>query len=194
MKISENWRHLCIDMQRIFAEETPWQVPWMGRVLPQVIEVARHHSERTVFTRFIPPRSAQTAVGAWSDYYRKWWMMTGEHLPPEMLELVPELQSFAPPARIIDKMVYSPWLEGLLAQELARDQVRTLVVSGGETDVCVLSTILGAIDLGFRIVVLSDAVCSGTDETHDAAIDLLAKRFSVQLDLVETEAFLSAQG
>lgn len=193
MKVTENWCHLCIDMQRMFAEETPWHVPWMGKVLPQITEVAERHSERTIFTRFIPPRSAEAAAGAWCDYYQKWWMMTGQHLQAEMVELVPELQSFAPPARVIDKMVYSPWLEGVLYQQLVRERVSTLVISGGETDVCVLSTILGAIDLGFRIVVLTDAVCSGTDETHDAAIGLLAQRFSVQLQMVTTEEFLSVQ-
>ncbi len=25
--------HLCIDMQRLFAEETEWRVPWLPRVL-----------------------------------------------------------------------------------------------------------------------------------------------------------------
>ena len=32
--------------------------------------------------------------------------------------------------------------------------VNTLIVSGGETDVCVLSTVLSAIDLGLRIVLV----------------------------------------
>jgi len=25
--------HLCIDMQNLFAEDTPWHTPWMKRVL-----------------------------------------------------------------------------------------------------------------------------------------------------------------
>jgi nicotinamidase-related amidase len=65
------------------------------------------------------------------------------------------------------------------------------VVSGGETDVCVLATTLGAIDLGYRVVLLRDAVCSGADDTHDASLVLLNDRFSVQLDLSTTEEFLS---
>lgn len=28
-----NWKHLCIDMQRLFAEDTPWHVQWMASVL-----------------------------------------------------------------------------------------------------------------------------------------------------------------
>jgi nicotinamidase-related amidase len=82
-------------------------------------------------------------------------------------------------------------VDGRLHHVLRSDGVDTLVITGGETDVCVLATVLGGIDLGYRVVVLEDAVCSGADETHNAALTLLGDRFSVQLDLVDTETFLS---
>ena len=37
--LGENWIHLCIDMQRMFAEETDWHTPWMERVLPNVVSL-----------------------------------------------------------------------------------------------------------------------------------------------------------
>lgn len=191
MKEIGNWRHICVDAQRMFAEDTPWHVPWMARVLPQLLEVAGRHAERTVFTRFMPPDRPADVAGSWKDYYEKWWMMTGEHLAPELLGLSPSLQALAPPARIFDKMTYSPWVDGRLNAHLRQKGVGTAVVTGGETDVCVLATVLGAIDLGFHVIVLSDAVCSAADETHDAAVGLLGDRFSVQLDLMKTEEFLS---
>lgn len=73
-----NWRHIYVDAQQMFAEDTPWYVPWMARVLPQLTEVSQRHAERTVFTRFVPPLRVQDARGSWKDYYEKWWMMTGE--------------------------------------------------------------------------------------------------------------------
>lgn len=63
-----NWRHICVDAQRMFAEDTPWHVPWMARVLPQLTEVSQRHAERTVFTRFVPPLRVQDARGTWKDY------------------------------------------------------------------------------------------------------------------------------
>ncbi|MGA1835163.1 cysteine hydrolase family protein [Rhizobium wenxiniae] len=189
-----NWRHLCVDMQRMFMEETPWHVGWMARILPQVVEVARRHRDRTVFTRFIPPANADAAFGSWKDYYTKWNQMTGDNLPADLLDLTAPLGTFVPPATIFDKTVYSPWIDGRLATHLRREHVDTLVVTGGETDVCVLATVLGAIDLGFKVIILSDAVCSGADETHDAAVDLLAERFFVQLELATTEQFLGSVG
>jgi len=190
MKALGNWQHICVDMQRMFAEETPWYVPWMDRILPQVREVSEAYPEHTIFTRFVPPRAADDMWGEWRDYYTKWWMMTGEHLPSEMVELVQPLADLVPPARVFDKQVYSPWIGGRFHAALTDEQVTTLVVSGGETDVCVLATTLGAIDLGYRVVLLRDAVCSGADDTHDASLALLNDRFSVQLDLSTTEEFL----
>lgn len=185
-----NWIHLCIDMQRMFAEETPWHVPWMRDVSPQVLEVAQRYPHRTIFTRFVPPKRAQDMPGTWRAYYEKWDSMTLEVLGPEIVDLVPALKALVPPARIFDKMTYSPWTTGELHRVLAGEGCNTLAISGGETDVCVLATAIGAIDLGYRVVLLKDAVCSGADETHDASLELLGDRFSVQLEISTTEDFL----
>jgi nicotinamidase-related amidase len=192
MKALGEWRHICVDMQRMFAEDTPWQVQWLERILPQVVEVAGRHAERTIFTRFVPPENAAEASGTWKDYYQKWWMMTGEYLPREMVDIIPSLARCVPPAKVFDKRVYSPWLDGRLHAAFQRDRITTLVVSGGETDVCLLATALGGIDLGYRVILLDDAVWSGADETYDASLKLLGDRFSVQLELMSTEAFLTA--
>ncbi|MFC3075485.1 cysteine hydrolase family protein [Shinella pollutisoli] len=187
-----NWRHICVDMQRMFAEDTPWKVSWMDLVSPQVVDVAARFSRRTIFTRFCPPARPADAPGMWRAYYEKWWMMTQEHLPAELLGLVPELAPYCPPALVFDKRTYSPWMDGRLHAWLSREAVETLVITGGETDVCVLGTALGGIDLGYRVVVLKDAVCSGTDETHDASLKLLGSRFSAQVELMTTEEFLAS--
>ena len=187
-----NWRHICVDMQRMFAEETPWMVSWMAVVSPQIVDLSARFSARTIFTRFCPPASPAEAGGMWRAYYEKWWMMTQEHLPPDLMRLVPSLARYCPPASVFDKRTYSPWVDGRLHAALSRQGVETLVVTGGETDVCVLATALGGIDLGYRVIVLKDAVCSGADETHDASLTLLGHRFSAQADLMTTEAFLAA--
>lgn len=184
------WRHLCIDMQRLFAEETPWHVGWAHRVLPAVERLSRAAPEKTIFTRFLPPRSASAAPGMWRQYYEKWWMMTGEHVDPALLDLVAPLESLTPPAIVFDKTVYSPWLDGRLHRHLVEQGVGTLAISGGETDVCVLATVLGAVDLGYRIILLKDGVCSGSDPTHDASLAVIGGRFSVQAEVMETDEFI----
>ena len=103
--------HLCIDMQNLFAEDTPWHTPWMKRVLPAVIEIAERHAVQTVFTRFIPARHPDELPGSWRRYYRRWSDLTLERIDRRLLELVPPLARLAPPAAIIDKRVYSPFTE-----------------------------------------------------------------------------------
>jgi nicotinamidase-related amidase len=88
-------------------------------------------------------------------------MLTREHLSAELVELVPSLAKTRPPAKIFDKRTYSPWIEGGLHASLVVEELETLVITGGETDVCVPSAVLGAIDLGYQIILLSDGLCSG---------------------------------
>jgi nicotinamidase-related amidase len=129
--------------------------------------------------------------GMWRNYYEKWPMMTGEQLPSELMDIVADLRPFAPPARFFDKRTYSPWIDGRLHETLAREKVEAIAITGGETDICVLAAALGALDLGYRVILLKDAVCSSANETHDATLELLGGRFSVQVEITDTDAFLS---
>ena len=182
--------HISIDMQRLFAEQTEWFMPWLPRVLPQVTELARRHPDRTLFTRFIPPRAPEEMPGAWRRYYSHWQEMTRDRLDPSLLELVDPLRAFAPPARLLDKTVYSAFSNPRLAGALRRRGVETLIVSGGETDVCVLATVMAAIDHGFQIVLPTDALCSARDSTHDALLTLYRERFTHQVETTSTERVL----
>lgn len=182
--------HLCIDMQRLFAEETAWQVPWLPRVLPAVLEIAGRHADRTVFSRFMPPATPDDALGAWRDYYERWPQMTRGALDPALLELVEPLARLVPPARLLDKTGNSAFSRSGFAVALRRQGITTLVVTGGETDVCVLATVMQAIDLGFRVVLPTDALCSSSDGAHDALVDLFRARFSSQVEATTTESLL----
>lgn len=128
--------HLCVDMQRMFAEDTEWSMPWFERVLPKIAAIASAHPERTIFTRFIPASQPKQGVGMWKRYYERWSSMTIDHLGPELIGLVPDLARFVPPARIFDKHVYSPWTGTDLHQQLRTGGIDTIIITGGETDVC----------------------------------------------------------
>lgn len=179
--------HLCIDMQNIFAPGGLWATPWMERVLPTIVAVVSRHPERTIFTRFITPEDPEDRPGQWQSYFRRWHQATRRHLPSSALELVPALSRFVPPAAVIDKPAYSAFSNPGLASLLVEKHVGTVVISGAETDVCVLSTVLSAVDLGFRIVIVEDALCSSSDVGHDALMTMYRTRFHGQVDLVTAE-------
>lgn len=183
--------HVAVDMQRLFAERTEWFVPWLPRVLPQVVALAAHAPDRTLCTRFIPPEQPEQAQGAWRDYYRHWQAMTRREIDPRLLELVEPLARYCPPGRTVDKTVYSAFGNLKLAPALRSRGITTLIISGGETDVCVLATVLAAVDLGFRVVLPIDALCSARDGTHDALIKLYQERFTNQIETTTSERVLS---
>ena len=79
--------------------------------------------------------------------YVKWQQMTLEHLDGGLLDVVPELRHFVPPARIFDKMTYSPGRSGKL-HRIFQEESRA-----GDRH-CVLAAVLGAIDLGYCVKVL----------------------------------------
>ena len=179
--------HLCIDMQNLFARGGVWETPWMERVLPVIVEIAGRYTTRTVFTRFITPMNGTDRPGRWRRYFGKWHRATRTELPSSELELVPALQRFVPPARVLDKPAYSAFSESPLAEFLLQKNVSTLVVTGAETDVCVLASILDAVDLGFRVVLVEDAVCSSSDAGHDALMTLYRTRYSEQIELIKSQ-------
>jgi nicotinamidase-related amidase len=180
--LGETAVHVCVDMQRIFAENTPWRTRWMYRVLPTVVALAEAQPQRLCFTRFVPLVKADEGVGTWRRYYERWAEVTLDAIDPSLVDLMPELRRFVPPAPVIDKRVYSPWWSTPLHRMLQESRKDTVIISGGETEVCVLATVMGAIDLGYRVILATDALCSSADETHDAMLAIYHSRFGMQVE------------
>ena len=95
--------HVAVDMQRLFAEDTGWQVPGLADILPNVLRLVGHRPGRTLYPCFITPPSTSAARGVWQSYYRRWPQMTDGRLSPDKLELVAELAGLAPASARIMK-------------------------------------------------------------------------------------------
>lgn len=185
--------HLCIDMQRLIAEPgSPWTAAWSEAVLPQVLKLVEHAPAACIFTRFIPPAAPQDMPGSWQRYYDHWRDLTRARINPALLELMPPLNDFVPPAALLDKPVYSPFSGHRLQSLLRKRGITALVISGAETDVCVLASVLGAMDRGYRVVLAGDAICSSQDDTHDALMRFYHARLSKQVEVASTEEILEA--
>jgi nicotinamidase-related amidase len=129
--------------------------------------------------------------GTWQCYYEKWKDATLERLDPHWLDLMPPLARLVPPAAVIDKSRYSAFSESGLLHELIKRRVDALIVTGSETDVCVLATVLGAVDRGIRVILVRDAVCSSSDEGHEAMLRICHDRFSEQIETADAQEVLS---
>ena len=188
--LTEKAVHLCVDMQRIFQDGL-WRTPWMTRVLPVVTEIAGRFPERTMFTRFITPRHPEEVPGRWQRYYTRWKDATLERLDPQWLELVDPLRRLVPPAIVIDKSRYSAFKGSTLHKHLQSRGADTLIITGSETDVCVLATVLDGVDLGYRVIVVRDAICSSSDEGHEASLKVYHQRYSLQIEIANADEVLS---
>ncbi len=189
--LTKQTAHLCLDMQNIFMPGGLWATPWMPNVIPVVSEIADRHAARTIFTRFITPESEKEVMGQWTKYYSHWPEALRPQLPKDALCLVAELARHIPPARVIDKMHFSAFAGSSLMSTLTEISTDALVVTGAETDVCVLATILHAVDLGLRVIVVQDAICSSSDEGHDALMKVFHGRYTHQIETAVAEEVLS---
>lgn len=190
--IGERAVHASIDMQRLFAEDTEWASPVVRAIAPKVRQICAHAPHLTLFTRFLTPERVEDAKGQWRIYYRHWKSVLASNIDADMLDLLPSLRPFVPPARVIDKYVHSAFEAPPFQEALDDLNADTIIFTGVETDVCVLATALTAIDRGYRTILISDAIASSSAASHEAALAGIYPRFDQQVELIDTDTLLKA--
>ncbi|MBH0239138.1 cysteine hydrolase [Methylobrevis albus] len=184
--------HLAIDMQRLFAEATDWHAPALAEILPNVVRLAEAMPHHTLYARFMVPPNAESATGRWRRYYERWQGVVGEAIDPALLDLVGPLAPLASPDRFVDKVGYSAFAGTDLDRRLREAGVDTVIFTGVETDVCVLASLFGAIDLGYRAILVGDALASSSDDSHDAMLTHLFPRLPEQIEIASTSEIIAA--
>lgn len=184
--------HVVIDLQRLFVEDSEWKVSGIPAILPAVGRLLDHAPNTAAYARFIPPPSAELAHGIWRDYYRHWNSVTTDQLAPGLLEVLPALAHRAPTSPILDKSGYSVFSSPAFRPLIAARGITTLILSGVETDVCVLATVMEAVDLGLRVIIAQDGVVSGSPEGHAAAMTILRIRFDQQVEIVPVDRIIAS--
>ena len=144
-KIRNDALHICIDMQLFFLQPGPWYCDDGVNVLEPIKSLIEHNTSRTIFTRFITPENAKDAQGAWKQFYARW--------------------------ESVDKKTYDAFKEPLFSKLLENLKPSAIIFSGIETDVCVMATVLSAVDLGYRVILASDAITSSNRISHLSCIE-----------------------
>ncbi|WP_437909802.1 isochorismatase family cysteine hydrolase [Sorangium sp. So ce327] len=167
---------LVIDMQRDFVEEgAPCEArgaldivqrvnalaAWArGHGLPVIFSQEMHRADRCDFgieLEFEPPHCLEGSRGA---------------------ELVDGLRIEPQDHRIFTKRRYDCFLGTDLDLLLRSKRVENLICCGVCTNICVLSTVLTARNLDYRVLLPVDAVAGTTRELHDAAILCMSNAFA----------------
>ena len=184
--------HVVVDMQRVFAEATEWQVPAIADVVAPILALVRVHPRETVFTRFMTPSSIENATGDWQRFYARWQSVLRDRMDAAMFDLMEPFAGFVPPAEVCDKTTFSAFASAEFVASLARQGTQTLILSGVETEVCVLATALDAVDRGLHVVLATDALTSWSAAGHRAALEAVYPRFDQQIEIATTAAILAA--
>jgi nicotinamidase-related amidase len=182
--------HVVVDMQELFRSHPDWGTQSLTRICPAILRLLSARPESAYFSRFIPPQRAEHASGAWQRYYRRWSSVTLDKLDPKLLDVVEELRPWA--RHVADKSGYSAMANPVLRQAALSRSDHCLILSGVETDVCVLATAIDAIEAGLRVILATDALASSSDACHAKALEILHERFDEQVELASVDQILAA--
>ncbi|MBC6439277.1 MAG: cysteine hydrolase [Rhodospirillales bacterium] len=184
--------HVCVDMQDLFAGDTAWHTPSIPGIVPNILRLAEHRPDRTVFTRFTTPERPEDAKGHWKGYYRRWSSVTTSGMDPAIIDVMAAFRHVIPPARVADKPTYSAFRSPAFCATLDEMGCATVVCTGVETDVCVLATVMSAMDRGYRVVVVSDACHGSNPASHEATMAHIYRRFEDQIEIGTTDEVIAA--
>ncbi|MEJ4046654.1 cysteine hydrolase family protein [Erwinia sp. SLM-02] len=147
---------LVIDMQAglLHAPQPPHQKDELIANTIRLIHAARAAQKPIFFARHTGPEGSPIAVGS------RFWQLADE-LPLEAGD------------RYFNKTRPNCFLNTPLLAELQQAQVKRLVIAGMKTDYCVDTTCRAAADLGFEVVLVSDAH-STTDNAVLGAAQIVA--------------------
>lgn len=188
--LTEHSLMVCIDMQRLFLEPGEWYAEPALSILPHCEALAKTAAGRCLFTRFITAQNAREARGSWQRYYRRWQSVTRDVVGNEIMQVHSSLAGYASEERSFDKSTHDAFDSTAFSDYVHASGTQALVLMGIETDVCVLATALSAVDLGYRVIIVKDAVASSVPESHTACLTHIYPRFDQQIELVDTATLI----
>lgn len=198
---------IVIDMQRDFLEQGGYaaaagmDVTALRRPIPfirKLLDQARSCGMLVVHTREghradlsdCPPaklarsRHAGAEIGSAGPLGRL--LVRGEYGHDIIDELRP-----MPGEPVVDKPGYGAFHQTDLAQILGNHGIRSLLICGVTTEVCVHSTLREAVDHGYHCVIISDACSSAHRQLHDAALEMVGVEGGIFGTVADTDTVLA---
>jgi nicotinamidase-related amidase len=181
---------LVVDMQRAFLEPgQAMEVPPAREVVPRIqdlVGVFRERGRPVVFTEFTYSPAAPLLVGELHPEHRPAapGAPTGFGRPSSSClegdagtRVIPELAP-RPDELVVRKHYYDGFNGTVLDGALRARGIRTLVVTGTMTDICVLATVVGGFNREYRLIVVEDAVATLWPEIQRATLDIIRRAYA----------------
>jgi len=116
-------------------------------------------------------------------------VIVSEHYPKGLGPTIPELRVLVKDAPVIEKICFSCLNDEPVRKVIEATGKKNIIVTGIETHVCVLQTVLDLITAGFNPIVAVDAVLSRNASDRIAAIEAMRDAGAV-IYPTETIAFM----
>ena len=180
---------LVVDMQRGFLDPgAAMEVPEARAIVPivaELIERFRRQGLAVAFSQFVYSPAVPLLVGDLHPEHRPavpGAPMGFGHPSSSCLagdpsvEVVPELAP-APGELAVQKHWYDAFAGTPLDGALRARGVRSLVVTGTMTDICVLATVVGAFNREYRVTVVEDGVATLWPDIQRATLDIIRRAY-----------------
>jgi nicotinamidase-related amidase len=180
---------LVVDMQRAFVDPgQAMEVPAAREVVPRIqalLAIFRDKRLPVIFTEFTYSPAAPLLVGELHPEHRPTTPgePTGFGRPSssclegeDNARVIPELSPRAGEL-IVRKHYYDGFNGTVLDGALRARGMRTLVVTGTMTDICVLATVIGGFNREYRMTVVEDGVATLWPEIQRATLDIVRRAY-----------------
>lgn len=175
---------LVIDMQNVYEPGNEWGCENMPEATLNIKKLLDNENKKydVIFTEYLP---SENPKGVWEEYN----IVNKNVNEDEYLnEIVEELKPYLEEYPLYSKSVYSSMKIDEVAK--ASEEANRLVVSGVVSECCVLSTVLDAIDMGYKIIYLKDACAGFTFETEKAVLKVFEGLIPLHIEVMTTEEYL----
>ena len=115
-------------------------------------------------------------------------LLITEQYPKGLGPTIPEIKDVIPSYAPIEKISFSCCGEPFFLEAVQVTGRQQVVLAGMETHVCVLQTCLDLLKEGFDVHVVSDAVCSRTEQNYRAGLEFMRDAGAV-ISCTETVLF-----
>ena len=193
---------LIVDMQNDFVRAgAPLEVPDARATIPiqrRLIDAFRARGRPVVFTRFLSyeadclmwlwsPECHPDTRACWPGHMRTYDDVEG---PLDCAAVIDELAP-DPDDPVVDKFGYGSFHGTELDEHLRARGIRSLVIAGTVTQICVEETAREAFHHGYRTTVVADAVSSYAPHLHAATLENFALKFGWVADADAVLAWLT---
>jgi ureidoacrylate peracid hydrolase len=188
--------HVIVDLQNGFVEEgAPVEVATTREIFGQVNRISRAvrgAGGLNVFLRYTYDGSEALPWNVWFGNYMSedHFAMTRDAFSrnAHYWRLAPELE-VKDADLIIDKTRFSALIPGTstMDAELKARGIDTLIITGTLTNCCCESTARDALQMGYKVIFLTDANAALSDEEHNATLISMTAIFA---DVMDSERLL----